>query len=672
MRFSVATALALSALSIGAASVADARRGGTLRVDYRSDFDFIDPALAYFSHSWQGNFMTQCKLLSFPDRDAPQGGLKIIPEVARSRPTISANGRTYTFRLRTSYQFSNGDPVKASNFELAFERVASRQMQSPFFFYMKDIAGARAFHAGRADDIKGIDVLGPNRIRFQLTKPNGDFPARLTMPAFGAVPDGTPIDPAGADPPFDSCGAYTFQEWDKGRTAVLVRNRFYRGPRPANPDRIVYNFGLSYDEQRQRCESGDSDICFFPPTGTADLRERYGVNRGRFFVKGQAVFWYLNFNHDEPLFRGNNRLKQAVNHALDRPEIVEQSGAVGARRTDQILPIDFPGFRNWNLYSLRGASLTKARRLARGSRRSGNVRLWTFESGFGPSVAQVVKFNLKQIGLDTEITTLDRVVQTTRAGNRDTNEYDMLLNGWGEDYPDPYDFINILLSGSSIQPDNNVNLSYFNERKWNRRMNRATRLFGAERLREYGDLDGQIMSGPAPIAPLFETRWGVLLSERVSGVQFNRRFGPILGTANIADGEQPDGEPPPPPTCEQPLTATRTIYFDQPHAQVFGNCANLLPAGLHHVRIDAPSGKPIVAFAAHSQSCYPWDGATPQPFLNCHVKPDGRICVILDLEPEASAGDVLGASLRREDDSVMQSGNLMLPVGDQPACQTSG
>ena len=144
-----------------------------------------------------------------------------------------------------------------------------------------------------------------------------------------------------------------------------------------------------------------------------------------------------------------------------------------------------------------------------------------------------MQFNLRQIGLNTDITTLDRVVQTTRAGNRNTNDYDMLLNGWGEDYPDPYDFINILLQGTSIQPDNNVNLSYFNEARWNARMDAANKLFGAARLRTYAALDRDLMRGPAPVAPYINTNARILVSSRVRNYVFHKVYGTDFAILNL-------------------------------------------------------------------------------------------------------------------------------------------
>lgn len=527
----VAAGFASPASSSPTKASSEARKGGTLRVDQRSDFDFIDPSLAYFSHSWQGNFWADCKLLNFPDKEASNGGLRIIPEVAAALPAVSKNGKTYTFTLKKTYKFSDGSAVTAANFKYAFDRNSNKAMSSPSTTFMEDIAGEKAANAGNGK-ISGVKAIGKWKLQITMAKVAPDLLARITMPFFAAIPLNTPINAEGVGAPRASCGPYYYKSWDKGRQIVMARNTFYKGPRPSNPDQIVENIGIALDAQRLRLERGDTDIGGFPPAQAAELRDKYGVNKGRFFVKGQAVFWYLNFNHDQPLFKGNNKLKEAINFAIDRPQMVRQHGALGGQRNDQILPIDFPGFRNWNIYPLSGSNVAKAKKLAAGNTRGGKVRFWTFNSSFGPSVAQVVQFNLKAIGLDTDITALDRVVQTTKGGTKGA-EFDMLLNGWGEDYPDPYDFINILLSGTSIQPDNNVNLSYFNEAVWNKRMNAAAVQFGAKRLAAYATLDRDLMKGPAPVAPYVNTTARILVSDRVKGYVFHKVYGSDFGAISV-------------------------------------------------------------------------------------------------------------------------------------------
>ena len=83
-----------------------------------------------------------------------------------------------------------------------------------------------------------------------------------------------------------------------------------------------------------------------------------------------------------------------------------------------------------------------------------------------------MQFNLKQIGIDVEIKQFDRVVQHDKVGTRG-EPFDIGLSGWGMDYPDPSNFINVLLDGRRIQATNNVNESYFNNAANNKRMDRA-------------------------------------------------------------------------------------------------------------------------------------------------------------------------------------------------------
>ena len=70
-----------------------------------SNFDSVDPALASTFWSAQLLSATCACLLNYPDKPAPAGS-KLIPEVAESLPTRSADGKTYTFTIRKGFRFS--------------------------------------------------------------------------------------------------------------------------------------------------------------------------------------------------------------------------------------------------------------------------------------------------------------------------------------------------------------------------------------------------------------------------------------------------------------------------------------------------------------------------------------------------------------------------------------
>ncbi|HEV3485970.1 MAG TPA: ABC transporter substrate-binding protein, partial [Vicinamibacterales bacterium] len=143
-----------------------------------------------------------------------------------------------------------------------------------------------------------------------------------------------------------------------------------------------------------------------------------------------------------------------------------------------------------------------ANQLARGNTRSGRAVLYTFNRAQGPAIAQSVQFNLRQIGIDVEIRQFDRVVQNQRAATRG-EQFDMTIEGWHADYPDPANFVNVLLDGRRIQAENNVNTSYFTGNgvaRFYARLDQAYRAAGTNRLRSYGVLDRDIMRNGAPSA----------------------------------------------------------------------------------------------------------------------------------------------------------------------------
>jgi peptide/nickel transport system substrate-binding protein len=500
------------------------KKGGTLRIDSRTDFDFVDPTLSYFSHSLQLQNATQLKLLSFPDDEGAASG-RIRPEAAAGFPKVSGDGRTYTFAIRKGFRFSNGAPVTAANFRAAFVRALNPKMQSPASSFL--------------DDVQRVRTNGRFRLVVTLKRPAPDFLARLTMPFFSAIPLNLPTNPEGIAAPVVSAGPYHVQEWVKGRSAVVVRNPYWNNAkqpwkalgRPANVDRIVYTFGNALDATVLRIRKNEVDLGSTPPAAAAQLAEEFGINKSRFFVRKLMVQWYLGLNNESSLFRNNAKLRQAINWAIDRPQLVRQHGFLAGGRTDQILPPGMPGFADRKIYSLEGvnsASLARAKALAKGRTRDGKVTFYAFNTAPSPAVAQIVQYNLKQIGLDVEIRQFDRTVSHEKAGTRG-EPFDIVHEAWSADYPDPSNFLNVLLDGTRIQAANNVNVAYFNDTAYNAKLAAAARKTGPERLDAYGKLDAEIMRNAAPWAPYLSQNQRIFVSPSVGCFT----YASVYGTTNL-------------------------------------------------------------------------------------------------------------------------------------------
>jgi oligopeptide transport system substrate-binding protein len=99
--------------------------------------------------------------------------LREVPDIAVDMPTVSPDGREYTFRLRTDARFSNGDRITATDFQYSWNRAAARQGDYAGLFSL--ISGYAAVAAGRTRTMVGITVVDPTTLKVRLTKPAGYF-----------------------------------------------------------------------------------------------------------------------------------------------------------------------------------------------------------------------------------------------------------------------------------------------------------------------------------------------------------------------------------------------------------------------------------------------------------------------------------------------------------------
>jgi oligopeptide transport system substrate-binding protein len=93
----------------------------TLKFAIGDDFGTLDPAqLNAESDSEVAQNMFN-GLLKFDNN------LTIVPDIAASMPTVSADGLTYTFKLRPDVTFSNGDKVTSKDVVYSWNRAAAQQ-----------------------------------------------------------------------------------------------------------------------------------------------------------------------------------------------------------------------------------------------------------------------------------------------------------------------------------------------------------------------------------------------------------------------------------------------------------------------------------------------------------------------------------------------------------------
>jgi peptide/nickel transport system substrate-binding protein len=505
--------------------------GGTMKINLVSDTDYTDPALSYYTVGWELEYATCMKLLNYPDKEAPAGS-QLVPEAATGFPKVSSDGKTYTFTVKGGIKSNTGEVLSAANYAAAINRDLNPKMQSPAGPFIRDIVGAQDVLDGKAAKASGVKASG-NKLTITLTKVAPDFLARIAMPFFCAIPKKLGIVPEGVNT-LPSWGPYYVSARTPNRTIELTKNPNYKGSRPHNAEKIVYTVGVSQDASLLQIKNAQSDYAGdgLAPTAYADLASTYGVNKSQFFVKPELVFRYLALNNDRPLFKGNAQLRRAVSYAIDRPALNRQLGAFSGKRTDQMLPPGIPGFKDAALYPLKGSDYATAKKLAAGKTGDGKAVLYTCNRTACISTSQILQFNFKQIGIDLEIKQFARAVQFEKEGTRG-EPFDVGYEGWAADYADPFDFINILLDGTTIRDTNNVNFSYFNDKAYNAKMAAAAKLSGAARYAAYGKLDIDISKNASPLASWQNANARLFVSKRVKGVVYNPVYGLSLAALSL-------------------------------------------------------------------------------------------------------------------------------------------
>ena len=518
----VALAALASALLAGSGSAAgELKRGGTLRINVsNTDFAFVDPALAYDTLSWGLLYTTNLTLLNYPDKPAPDGS-RLVPEGAAGFPRVSRDGRTYTFTIKRGLRFSDGTFVDARHFAHAIHRAAHPRQASPAIAFLHDVLGADELNGGKATRVTGVTAKG-RTLTIRLERPSPTFLAQIAMPFFAAVKTNMGLDPRGANV-YPSAGPYKIASRDLGRQVVLERNPYYRGSRPANADRIVYTVNTDANQSLLQVRSGqaDYDASGLPPTAHDELSKSFGVRKGgngRYFVNPRAGVQYVALNTARPAL-SKVAARKAVNLAIDRPALVRVGGKFAAKRTDQILPSGVRGFRDADLYPLAGANPAAARK-ALGGRAKGELVILHASSGASVARAQVLQYNLRQVGWDVTLKPQPFAVTLRTAGTKGA-DFDLYLHNWLADYPDPFDFVNVLLDGTGIQETNNLNFAYLNSPRFNKAMQAASRLSGDERYAAYAKLDRDLMTDAAPWATYANPNVRELVSARVTNYVFH-------------------------------------------------------------------------------------------------------------------------------------------------------
>jgi len=496
-----------SAHKQSASSGSVAKKGGILKVSLSQGIENIDPQRSYYVPESQYEWMTQRPLLNFAHAEHARG-YRLLNEGARSY-TVSRDGRTYTFHVRVGMKFSNGQPVTAANYKHTLLRILNPAVGSPIASFLTDpasvnIRGAIAYNTTGKGSVSGIQTKGKYTLILKLLKGNALLPTLMAMIETGATPLSFPMKPITSPKSVVSAGAYYVSSYTPDRSISIRRNKFYKpvgaAPYPANLNGVDYTLGIQQDQALLLTKKGSLD---WPADGLAPaawgpLFAQYGT-KGRARAFSTSVVDYATMNTSKGVF-SNLNARKAVANGLNRKSIIKVRGPRGGYPQCSMLTPAIPGYKKCTTYPLAKQDLAKARSLAKGH--TGHVNYWYQASSIANTLIQrLAASQLNAIGF-TNIDSKAFQSGLFSALGKKGNDYDFAIIGWQADFPDPYDYINKLLCGCTIQDVQNNNTAYFNNKTADSLMKKAAQLRGTNRFSTYGNLDLKIGKTWAPTAPI--------------------------------------------------------------------------------------------------------------------------------------------------------------------------
>ncbi len=542
----LATAAALAGLALICASAATAlgsrspaakpavRKAGGKAVIMMpaGDPDHLDPQLWYTLVSWNLGYEICTTLVTLPDAAGEAG--KVVVGGLANMPRVSSDGRTYTFKLKPGIAFSNGKPITPADIKATFVRMLTPSLASPGGGFFGDIVGADKLLAGKSKNLPGI-VTGPGTVTFKLTRPSGSFLYRITMRFTCPVPAGTAAK-AVENGSLPSTGPYMIKTFTPSRELDLVRNPHYNAAtlgKRGKLDEIDFPIGIDPQQAALKIRAGSADLWLdkLPPADATQALHDPSL-KGRVFANPYAAVEYLWMNNDVPPFN-NVKVRQAVNYAVNRLQLLRvwggpSQGAV----TDQILPPTMPFWKDYHAYP-NSPDLAKAKQLmqASGVKTPVNtvIRVRNDVPGF-VELAQVVQQNLAAIGIKVKIEGAADGVNNSIIDER-KNKIAAGINEWSQDYPDPEDFVNVLLDPR--HPSFPQSRSRFAASEAIPIFNHLDKLTGTARLKAYQAADETVMRRWAPWAPLINPIEVDIISSRITGFVYQPVYGPDLALLSL-------------------------------------------------------------------------------------------------------------------------------------------
>lgn len=228
---------------------------------------------------------------------------EVLPQLAESWE-VSDDGLTYTFTLVSGATYHDGTAFDAEDVKFSFDRAMAEDSVNP--------------SKGLFKSIESVSVVDPETVEIRLSQKDAFFlfnmaqgDASIVAPESVETNNTTPV----------GTGPFKYDSWTRGDKLVLAKNPDHRAAGSVALDRVEFKF-IS-DAAAASAALLSEEIDAFPGFPAPELLPQFEADP-RFDVvvgstEGEVI---LAMNNAKPPF-DDIRVRQAINHAIDRDEIID-------------------------------------------------------------------------------------------------------------------------------------------------------------------------------------------------------------------------------------------------------------------------------------------------------------------------------------------------------------
>ncbi len=444
--------------------------------------------------------------------------LKPVPGVAASWD-ISDDLTTYTFHLNPAARWSNGDPVQASDFIYAWQRLLMPTLAAEYVYQLFVIENAEAFYKGEIDDFRevGVSAVDKFTLKVKLNAPTAYFLSLLSHPSTFPVHPETIQKHGDIDDPgnlwtragnYVGNGPFVLTEWALNRIVRVEKNPYYWDAKTVRLQEVRFYPIDNFVTEERMFRSNTLHLTAGVPEEKIAVYVR--DNSGLINISPYLGTYFYRFNVNQPPF-DDSRVRRALSMAINRQQIVSAVTKGGQIPAYNLTPANTLGYTPTAKIPF---DIKAARRLMAESgypqgKGFPKVEL-LYNTSEGHRKIAIAIQQMWKIALGIEIRLYNQdwkaFLETEKNG-----DFSIARGGWIGDYLDPNSFLDMFLTNSGN------NRTGWSNQEYDQLIKQSGRIAEMDDRFELFQQAEKILVDESPIMPIYNYTAIYLKSPDVKG-----------------------------------------------------------------------------------------------------------------------------------------------------------